>query len=96
MGISENSQGSYLIGPKGRFKKNFRIPRNKTLVPGSHRENVRTSKFWQKSKEKKEKNSNIVPPPPRSYQVFIQAKKIQNFTCVLLKVVFSFFHLQLF
>jgi hypothetical protein len=35
-------------------KKNFLIAHQKKLVPRmlSHRENVRTSKFWQKSKEK--------------------------------------------
>ena len=36
-------------------KKNFWISLKKNLVPRmlSHRGNVRTSKFWQKSKEKK-------------------------------------------
>jgi hypothetical protein len=36
-------------------KKNFGIAHQKNLVPRmlSHRGNVRTSKFWQKSKEKK-------------------------------------------
>jgi hypothetical protein len=39
-------------------KKNFGIAHQKNLVPHmlSHRGNVRTSKFWQKSKEKKQKN----------------------------------------
>jgi hypothetical protein len=36
------------------FEKNFWISLKKNLVPRmlSHRENVRTTKFWRKSKEK--------------------------------------------
>jgi hypothetical protein len=41
--------------------------------------------------ERKKKKNRILAP-----KVLIQAKKIQNFTCAHLKVVFSFFHLQLF
>ncbi len=51
-----NRLGTYLIGPKWRFKKKFfGYLSKKNLVPRmlSHRGNVRTSKFWRKSKEKK-------------------------------------------
>ncbi len=53
--IFANRLGTYLIGPKGRFKKKiFCVSFKKNLVPRmlSHRGNVRISKFWQKSKEK--------------------------------------------
>jgi hypothetical protein len=50
--ISEKRQGSHLTGPKGTPKKMFTYLATKKLVPCmlSLRENVRTSKFWQKSK----------------------------------------------
>ncbi len=54
--ILKNRLGTYLIGPKWRFwKKIFWVSLKKNLVPRmlSHRGNVRTSKFWRKSKEKK-------------------------------------------
>jgi hypothetical protein len=52
----ENRLGAYLIGPKLTFwGKNFWDISQKNLVPRmlSQRENVRTSKFWRKSKKKK-------------------------------------------
>ncbi len=47
--------GAHLIGPKWTLKKNFWDISPKKLVPRmlSHRENVRTSKFWRKSNEEK-------------------------------------------
>jgi hypothetical protein len=93
IGISENSQRSYLMGPKGKFIfKKFRIPRNKTLVPGicSAIAKMFEHRNSGKNRKKGEKKSNIGPPG------FDSGQKIQNFTVALLKVVFSFFHLQLF
>ncbi len=54
--ILKNRLGTYLIGPKWRFwrKKILDISqKNLVLRMLSHRGNVRTSKFWRKSKEKK-------------------------------------------
>ncbi len=53
----KNRLGTHLIGPKWRFwEKFFWISLKKNLVPRmfSHRGNVRTSKFWRKSKKKKQ------------------------------------------
>ncbi len=55
--ILKNRPGTHLIGLKWKFwNKIFFDSSQKNLVPRmlSHRENVRTSKFWQKSKEKKQ------------------------------------------
>ncbi len=67
----KNRLGTHQIGPKWKFWKTiFFIAHQKNLVPRmlSHRENVRTSKFWQKSKENFENW-------PRAYKVLIYAKK---------------------
>ncbi len=54
----KNSLGTYLIGQKVKIlkKKKFGISLKNNLVPRMliHRGNVRTSKFWRKSKEKKQ------------------------------------------
>jgi hypothetical protein len=52
------------------LEKFFWIAYQKNLAPRmlNHRENVRTSKFWQKSKEK---NQNFFENRPREYKVLI-------------------------
>ncbi len=60
-------------------KKNFWISLKKNLVPRmlSHRGNVRTSKFWRKSKEKKR---NFFRKFTKSRKGFdLGQKKIQNY-----------------
>ncbi len=72
----------------------FWISLQKNLVPRmlSHREHVRTSKFWRKSKEKKQKFFENLP---RAYKDLIQVKK--NYTlfhdCVPLTFFKWFCHL---
>ncbi len=60
----------------------FLIAHQNNLVPHmlSHCENVRTSKFWQKSKEK----NPIFFNRPRAYKVLIfsSSKKIQIISCL--------------
>ncbi len=97
IGISENSQRSYLIGPKGKFikkKSGYLATRHWFRVYAQPSRKCSNIEILAKIERKKKINRILAPP--RSYQVLIQAKKNQNFTCVLLKVVFSFFHLQLF
>jgi hypothetical protein len=53
--FQKNRLGTNLMEPSEDFEKiNFWIAHQKNLVPRmlSHRGNVRTSKFWRKSKEK--------------------------------------------
>jgi hypothetical protein len=56
------------------LKKKFLDISPKNLLPRmlSHRENVRTSKFWRKSKEKKR---NFFENLPREYKDLILVKK---------------------
>ncbi len=71
VGKLKNLQGSYLIGPKRTFyKKKIVATSLKKLVPRmlSHRETVRTSKIWQKTKEN---NRHFFENWPRSYKVLI-------------------------
>ncbi len=53
--ILKNRLGTHQIGPKWKFwQKHFLIAHPKKFVPGmlSHRENVRTSKFWQNRRKR--------------------------------------------
>ncbi len=52
--VKKNSKISHACVPLTFEEKKFQIPCNKKLVLGilNHRKNVRTSKFWQKSKER--------------------------------------------
>ena len=71
-------------------EKNFWIAHQKNLVPRmlSHHGNVRTSKFWRKSKEKKQKNSKLshacvplnrypVPVPVPTARVYIRCSDFE-------------------
>ncbi len=63
-------------------KKFFWISLKKNFVPRmlSHRVNVRTSKFWRKSKETKR---NFFENLPRAYKDLIkEKKKFQNISCL--------------
>ncbi len=74
----EKPLATHLIGPKWTFwEQKFWISLQKNLVPRrlSHRENVRTLKFWRKSKDKKQKKFENLP---RAYKDLILVKKKFN------------------
>ncbi len=71
--ILKNRLGTHLIGPQWTFwEKFFWISLQKNCVPRmlNLRENIRTSKFWRKSKGKKQKNFENLPNSKNKSKLF--------------------------